>query len=442
MADVAEEQMVDMVEVTWKGKTYQLTEADAQGVRQHVVDTMRPYVDALSRTLALNVKTLQKYRDTAEFNNNALKAVSLLIVLRVGGIEIPGTTLSSRATAAMTKVEGVMSAAKVGQLGTAIAEAERAINALSDETEAFLKQITGTSNNVGTGLAVASAAGFAVLGAVGAAALVGAGASALAASAISAASVKALEGEINLLGKLALGQSLEPWDLVTLNVDTLVAAITGGISGSIKPEVMGPIARFAAAKVAPRVTSMTVEQIEALLLKYLTGRGAEFAATALNQTIETLVEMAKKGRLPTEKELIGYLQTNLVGLLSAGILQRLEAGNGKLTAKISQVFEGKLVPDAVKKIAAAAVENKKVVEIATAVAKKLGESAMKAAGNGLANSARGDESADALATLGANAVSSDSSLKRLVDAEERAQRREASLRRTLHLRRVLRRISR
>lgn len=427
MADVADEQMVDMIEVKWEGKTYQLTEADAQGIRQHMVDTMRRYVDCLSRTLALNIKTLQKYRDTAEFNNNALKAVSLLIVLRVGGIEIPGTTLASRATAAMTKVEGLMSASKVGPLGEAIAEAERAINALSDETETFLNQITGTSNNVGTGLAVASAAGFAIFGAVAGAALVGAGVSAVAASALSAASVKALEGEINLLGKVALGQSIEPWDMVTLNVDTLVAAITGGISGSIKPEVMGPIARYAAAKVAPRVTSMTVEQIEALLLKYLTGRGAEFAATALNQTIETLVEMAKKGRLPTEKELIGYLQTNLVGLLSAGILQRLEAGNGKLTVKINQLFEGKLVPDSIKKIAASAVENKKVVEIATEVAKKLTESALKAAGKGVASAARGDESADALATLGANAATSDTSLKRLVDAEVTAQLKKRSI---------------
>ena len=52
---------------------------------------------------------------------------------------------------------------------------------------------------------------------------------------------------------------------------------------------------------------------------------------------------------------------------------------------------------------------------------------MKAAGNGLANSARGDESADALATLGANAVSSDSSLKRLVDAEVKAELKKRSI---------------
>lgn len=427
MADVAQEEMVDMVEVVWKGKTYQLTEADAQAVRESVVETMRPYVECLSRTLALNVKTLQKYRDTAEFNNNALKAVSLLIVLRVGGIEIPATTLASRATAAMAKVEGLMSASKLKQLGAAIAEAERAINALSDETERFLNQITGTSNNVGTGLSVASAAGFAILGVLGGAALVAGGSSAVAASALSAAAVKALEGDINLLGKVALGQSVEPWDVVTLSVDTLIAAITGGISGSIKPEVMGPIARYAAAQVAPRVTSMTVDQIEALLLKYLTGRGAEFAATALNQTIETLAEMAKKGRLPTEKELIGYLQNNVVGLVSAGILQRLQAGDSKLTAKVNQLFEGKLVPDAIKKIAAAAVENKKITEIATGVAKKLSESAMKAAGNGIANTARGDESADALATMGANAASSDSSLKRLVDAEVKAELKKRSI---------------
>ncbi len=375
MADVAEEQMVDMVEVNWKGKTYQLTEADAQRIRQHVVDTLRPYVDSLSRTLALNVKTLQKYRDTAEFNNNALKAVSLLVVMRVGGIEIPGTTLADRATAAMKKVEGLMSATKLAQLAPAIAEAERATNALSDETMKFLNKLTGTSNNVGTGLSVATAAGFAILGVVAGAALVGAGASAVAAGAISAASVKALEGEINLLGKLALGQPLDPWDVVSLNVDTLIAGITGGISGAIKPEIMGPIAKAAAAKVAPRVTSMTAEQIEKLLLKHLTGAGAGVATNALNQTLETLAEMAKKGRLPTEKELIGYLQTNLIGLLTAGFMQGLEAGNTKMTQKVSELFESKLVPDAVKKIATAAVDNKKIREIAVEVAKKLTENA-------------------------------------------------------------------
>ncbi len=52
---------------------------------------------------------------------------------------------------------------------------------------------------------------------------------------------------------------------------------------------------------------------------------------------------------------------------------------------------------------------------------------MKVAGNGVANSARGDESADGLANLGVSAVTGDSAFKRLVDAEVTAQLKKRSI---------------
>lgn len=428
VADAAEEQTITMVKLQWRGKTYQMTEADARAGRQAVVDALRPYVESLDRHLKLSISMHEEYLETAQLKNGVLKAVSQMVVMKVASIDFPSTSLSARATSALTRAQGAMSESRVAQLGPALQEAEAAINAYRDDIARYLEQMGASAQATGTALTVTSAAGFAILGAWGAAALAPIVASEAAAAAMSAAAVKVMQSGAEELGKAALGQDVTAWQSVSRVVlDGVVAFITGGIAGKVKPELLGPITKRAAASIASRVTSMTVDQIDALLLRYLAGPGVGVATTAVNQVLETVAEMVKKGRAPTEKELSDYLQNFLIGLLASGFMKTLELGEGKLGGRLSQLFETKLVPDAVKRIATATVSSTEIRKIAVEVVKKLTEDAMKAAGNHIAGSARGNESADGLAALGEAGITADSRLRQAIDAEVKAQLKKRSI---------------
>ena len=252
MADKqGDEEPVDMIEVKWGGKTYLMTEEDAQAIRQGVVDQLRRYVDTLSKSLKINVKMHKEYSETAQWKNGYLKAVSQLIVMTVANVKPPNSALASSAESAMAAVESAMSEKKLVQLASALQKAEGAINAYRDDTERFLKELGASAQTTGTVLSVTAAAGFAVLGAMGAGMLVVGGATTVTAGAISGASVKVLQSAAEQVGKAALGQDVTVWGSVQkIVVDATVGAATGAIAGKIDAKLFGPAAEAVAKKVA------------------------------------------------------------------------------------------------------------------------------------------------------------------------------------------------
>ncbi len=108
MAEVqTDEQPVNMIEVNWCGKAHMMTEEDAATIRKSIVDRLRPYVDALSNSLTVNAKIHEEYLETAQLKNGFLNAVSQVIVMKVADVRFPNTALTTRASSAMSKVEGV-----------------------------------------------------------------------------------------------------------------------------------------------------------------------------------------------------------------------------------------------------------------------------------------------------------------------------------------------
>ncbi len=418
-----EERPVDMIEVNWRGKAYMLTEQDAATIRQSIVNGLRPYVDALSKSLKVNAKIHDEYLETAQLKDGFLNAVSQMIVMKVANVRFPNVALATRASAAMSKVEGVMSEKKLVQLAPALQEAEAAINAYRTDTERFLKELGASAQTTGTVLTVTTAAGFAVLGAVGAGMLVVGGASVVTAGAISGASVKVLQSAAEEVGRAATGQEVTVWESVQkIVMDGVVGAATGAIAGKIDAKLFAPAAAAAAKKVAGSLTYFSAQQAQTLLSNFLNGSGQAIVVSAATEAVETLGEMAKSGKVPTEQDLWKHFEKFLIASLTGGIMKNFEFGEEKMLGKAAQVFETKYVPDAVKKIVAAAMPSSSDLrKIALTVFKALTEDAGKSGANAIVAGAKGDESADKLAELGLAGIERDVNLKRLIDAEVKAE---------------------
>src|SRR5262245_26995871 len=328
---MADEKPVDMVEVNWRGTAYLLTEEDAQMIRQQIVDNLRPYVDALSRSYKVNFKIHEEYLETAQLKNGFLNAVSQVIVMKVSSIRFPDTSLATRASTALSKVEGVMSEKKLVQLAPAIADAEAAINAYRADTERFLQEMGVSASKTGTALNVATAAGFAVLGAMGAGMLVAAGATTITAGAISGASVKVLQSAANEVGAAASGQGVTVWESVKkIVIDGAVGAATGAIAGKIDASLLASLTKSAAVKVAARCTYLSSAQAQTLLANFLNGSGQAVLVSAASQAVEFVGEQTKAGKMPTEKDVYANIEKFLIAALTAGFMKNVELGEEKM----------------------------------------------------------------------------------------------------------------
>lgn len=424
MAEVqTDERPVDMIEVNWRGKAYLVTEEDAATIRKSIVDRLRPYVDALTKSLKVNAKIHEEYLETAQLKNGFLNAVSQMIVMKVADVRFPNTALATRASAAMSKVEGVMSEKKLVQLAPALQEAEAAINAYRADTERFLKELGASAQTTGTVLSVTSAAGFAVLGAVGAGMLVVGGATVVTAGAISGASVKVLQSAAEEVGRAATGQEVALWDSVQkIVLDAAVGAATGAIAGRIDAKLFAPAAATAAKKVAGSLSYFTTQQAQTLLSNFLNGSGQAVVISAATEAVETLGEMAKSGKVPTEKDLWTHFEKFLISALTAGVMKNFEFGEEKMLGAAAQLFETKYVPDAIKRvISGVAPSGSEIRKIAVTIFKALTEDVGKSGANAVVAGAKGDESADKLAELGLAGIGRDTALTRLIDAQVKAE---------------------
>lgn len=418
-----DEEPVDMIEVNWRGKAYMMTEDDATAIRQGVVDQLRPYVDTLSKSLKINTKMHKEYCETAQWKNGYLKAVSQLIVMKVADVKPPNSALGSSAESAMAAVESVMSERKLVQLAPALQKAEAAINAYRDDTERFLKELGASAQTTGTVLSVTTAAGFAVLGAVGAGMLVVGGATVVTAGAISGASVKILQSAAEEVGKAALGQDVTVWQSVEkIVIDATVGAASGAIAGKIDAKLFAPAAQAVAKKVASKLTFFTADQALTLLTNFLNGSGQAIVISAATEAVETLGEMAKSGKVPTEKDLWTHFEKFLIAALSSGVMKNFEFGEEAMLGKAKQLFETQTVPDIMKRVVAAAMPaSSEVTKIAGTVFKATAEDVGKSGANAIVAGAKGDESADKIGALGVAGIERDTNLNRLIEAAVKAE---------------------
>lgn len=411
---------VDMIEVTLNGKAWLLTEKDFATARKNACARLVPFADILKRTMDNGTKIHEDYVKTVQFKDGFMKAVSLAVVMKVGSVKFPNASLLARAGSAVMDFRKVLAAEDLNKIAPTLEAAERAVNAYMDDVQRFLDEVGVSARNTGTALAVTSAVGFAVIGALGTGILVAGGATATTAAALSAASVKTLENSINAVAKVANGQDLPVLQTIKDNViDSTVAAATGGIAGKVDPKLLGPMADAVVKKLGSRLTILSAAETQKLVAGYLSGPvGATVAVTAVNQAVEALGEMIKKGKVPTEKDLLDNAEKFLIALMTAGMMKNLELGEKKLGPAAERLLETKFVPDAVKKLVTGAQpKSSEMKSIVSEVYKSTKENLTKTGAGGILAGVKGNESPDEIAALGTKAIERDAAIQRLIEAE-------------------------
>jgi hypothetical protein len=423
MAD-GDDTPVDMYEFRSGGKTYMVTEDEFEKARDEMFKRIKPYADTLAKSMKVNEKIYQGYIDTAELRNGYIKAASLLVATRFNSIRLPDKALATRASAAVGRLQGVIGSKRITDLGSALTEAEEAINAFREATEKFLADLGASAYATGVALTVTTSVGFAVVGVMAGSILVAGGATAGTAAALSAAGVKALTTATELFAKDALGQEditlEEAANKVT--IDAVVAGVTGGVMSKIPTDLFKPMATTAAAKIASKLTYVSSKEMQGLVIRYLEGTGTSVVQQAATEAVDTITRMVQSKKTPTTKDLTDSFERVLLAALTGGFLKNLESAEKKAVYAIKDKLEVKIVPDMIAKLVSGTAPGRtEQVKIVADVLKAAQDEASKTGLKGALDVARGDESADQIAAEAVRVVERDSAVKRLLEAEVKAQ---------------------
>lgn len=122
------------------------------------------------------LETYEHYLDVAQMKDGVLNAVAQVIIIKAGSVKMPNNKLCLKSISASGKLERAIMTGDLKLINDALPEAEKAINAFSNDLLRFLKEFTGSAQTTATVLMVSSAACFAVVGALATPVLVTAGA--------------------------------------------------------------------------------------------------------------------------------------------------------------------------------------------------------------------------------------------------------------------------
>ena len=422
---MADEKVPDMYEVKWKGKTHYITLDDFNKVKDGVFGDLKPYVDVLNKSFSINLKIHAGYLETAQLKQGFLKAVSQMIIMKVGNIKFPDTSLTTRCSSAMSNLNRAMGGQKIMDAAPALEAAEAALYAYQDDTLRFLKELAGTAWKVGVTLSVTSSVGFTVLGVLAAAPLaVVTGMTTAQALAASAAGFKVLHSASEELGKVASGQEVTVWESVgKVVIDGVIAAATAGVVPKFDGKLVASLAKSLVMKLSSKVSYCTALQVEEIIVKYLmTSAGQTILGAAASSAVEQAGEIIKKGKPPGIDDAISFLVKTLIGTLTLGLVKNIDGAEKKIIDNALPIFESKLVPDAIKKlVSGTAPSSSDPRKIAEETHKALKDEIAKAGVTEMVGAMKGDESADALAALGVKTMDRNTLLKKLIEEQVKAQ---------------------
>lgn len=374
--------------------------------------------------MKVNEKICQSYVDAADLRNGYIKAASLLVSTRFNSIRLPDKALATRASAAVGKLQSVIASKRLSDLAGALEAAETAINDFRSATETFLADTGAQAYVTGKVLTVTTSVGFAVLGVMAASVLVVGGATAGTAAAVSAAGIKALQTSTELFTKDALGQEdimlEEAANKVT--IDAVVAGVTGGVLSKIPTDLFKPMATTAAGKIASKLTYVSSKEMQGLVIRFLEGTGTSVVQQAASEAIDTVTKMVQSKKVPTEKDLTDSFERVLLAALTGGFLRNLEQVETQVVDTVKDSLSVKVVPDMIAKLVSGSAPSKSdQAKIITDVMKATQDTWAVSGMKGVLDIANGDESPAKLAGEAVKAVERDTAVRRLLEAEVKAQ---------------------
>lgn len=408
------------LEVTFRGKKILVTQKEYDKLKAEVIKNLTPYMKSLIKMQKNALDTYQDYLDTAMIKDGVLNAVAQAIIIKAGSVKMPDNKLATRSISAAGKLQRAMASKDLKLIDEALPEAEKAINAFSDDLLRFLKEFTGSAQTTGTVLMVSSAVCFAVVGALAAPVLVtGAGMSAGSAAVASGAGVGVLQSASQELGKHASGQKVTVWQSVqSIVIDGTIGGLTAGIGNKIPLGFCDDMAKAVAPRLASKVPFMATKQLEKFISNYIAGSGQEVIKSAVGEAVKVIGGMAKSGKMPTEKDFNAAVQSVLYSALLGGMVKNLGGFQKKWAYRNKDMLQGKILPDRFAKLAKGnEIPRTLKAKLWAEVSNKVSDEMLKAGYGAVISAATGKESEGQLTDMAAKAVEKDKKLQKLIDAE-------------------------
>lgn len=364
-----------------KGKTVYVPEDIYKKEKAKILKYAQGYADIFLASQNFYADAAIDLHDAARLKDGLLAAVSNLVIVTVGRVTMPSTSIVSKSSSEVTKLFAAINSGDLIKVQKQIIAAEKALDKTYIELSRYYKEYTGSALVIGTVLKVSTTAGFAVLGAVAAAPVAAAtGLSVMSAGIVTAGGAAALESSSQEFGKYLSNQGTSVYDsVITIAIDGAVGSITGAIGGKFPTKFIDDIAGSLAKKFAPKVGFLTVKTSEEILKNYLAGAGAGALTEALSQVVKAIGTKVKSGKAPTQKEFQTAITDIMFKALTAGLFKNFEAAAKGLKPKVQTTLVNELVPAAYQKVVGkTAVDPKVQKEVYTAVANAMGENTMKA----------------------------------------------------------------
>lgn len=420
LAEEAKAAKQPMMEVKFRGKLIYCTPKEYAKVKTDVIKRLTPYMKSLLRNHENALETYEHYLDVAQMKDGVLNAVAQVIIIKAGSVKMPNNKLCLKSISASGKLERAIMTGDLKLINDALPEAEKAINAFSNDLLRFLKEFTGSAQTTATVLMVSSAACFAVVGALATPVLVTAGGMTAGGAAItSGAGVGILQSASQELGKHASGQKVTVWGSIqAIVIDGTVGGLTGGIGSKIPLGFCDDAAKWVAPKLASQVTFLSTKQMQKYLANYLAGSGQEVIKTVLGETVKELGRIMKTGKPPTEKEFQAILTSILYSALLGGVVKNLGGFQKKWAYKNKEVLQGQIFPDRLAKLAKNnTIPNTLKAKLWAEVANKVSDEGLKIGYGVILSRATGKESEAQMVDMAAKAAAKDKALISLIDKE-------------------------
>jgi hypothetical protein len=419
---MAAKDTVMMVQVRVKNKDLLMTEKDYAKLVDFTAGAFKGYANAMANSVNQIVKTHDRYIDAAECRTSYLRALSQFIVVKVGNITYPSDALRGKAVTAVSKFQSASRSGKMDAIKNTLPAAEEMLNAYRDDMDRFLREMAMSARTTGIVLQVSSAAGFVVLGAMASSILISAGLTATAAAAVSAGTVKIIEGEINLLGKVMLGEKkINPFEEIwKIQVDGTVAMATGAIGSKLDSKIVGNIVKRVSSTVAGKISGKAFKAnvVAPMLEKFLNGSGKDLGTSVLESVCNSVGKSLKEGKPPSYKDFESAFDSMLIAGLTGGFIRNLSDYQAGVASSLTKKMMNDVIPDRVLKTLGKKEFDKKTLEkLYGDVNKAIFGKALEVADSHVISTADGSVAGKTLIAEGIDEAAKDKSLQKFIDTE-------------------------
>ena len=411
--------------ITMNSKCYIVTEAEYKKLYGEAVKKLVAPICNMRKQFSSCKEIYEHYLSIGQWEKGTLSITSYMVVVSYSGVNLPKASYYTKAESELIKAERAMSGAKLEDMVKNIPPAQAAINKFSDEISKFLKANGNASQTIGTALAITTAVGWVAIGAMAGPVLVtGAGLTAAEAAIVAGGTTSAMQSLAKEIGKLNMqDKSASATDIIksafNVSVDAVTGAVTGGIGNKLQPKFIDSLVSTYTPMLAKQVgKNLTSESTRLFLKTYLSGAGYSFVQSSATKAVQTVMNSAKLGRLPTEKELTAATVSIVFSSGLGAIFKTQEAFAKNWAGKDGEAVCKKIGENAIARLGnKAEVDDETRAKLFQDITKGTINTVVQKLGVSKAISmAKGTESVDQLAASAEKIVLSDKAIQQQTDA--------------------------